>query len=170
MRMCKCTTMNVRLVWELREEQCFVAECVWEFMSFWKRVDRGSVRVVWELREVLWELLREVLWGYVREVKRRGQIFFASWETQTRQKTRWDLMGNRHDQPTWGLWPNLKIEFLRLGFTFSKLSLRDSSFKGVYVIHIHVYSTWNFTNSVHVNRASKARFTGPKSSLWDSRC
>ena len=43
--MCKCTagivwewegeweretTMNVGLVWELREKQCFVAECVWE--------------------------------------------------------------------------------------------------------------------------------------------
>ena len=66
--------MNVGLVWELREEQCFVVEFVCEL---YERVDRGFVRVVWELREVLWERLCENM----RVVERGGQIFSASRET-----------------------------------------------------------------------------------------
>ena len=52
----------------------------------------------------------------------------------------------------------LKLEFLRLGFTFSKPSLRDTR-------STWPDSTWNMTTSGDRNRALKAPFRGPKSSL-----
>ena len=81
--------MNVGLVWELREEQCFAVECVWES---YERVDRGSVRVVWEL-------LREILWEHESCWERRSNILCIPRDLdQTKQEGTWpNLMGNRHD-------------------------------------------------------------------------
>ena len=108
--------------------------CVWEFM----RVVWGSMRVVWELlREILWyescwERLCESCW------ERRWSKYSLNPERPRLDKTRWDMtkLDGKIDM-TRPDWPHLKIECLRLGFTFSKLSLRDSSFKVVYVA-----STW----------------------------
>ena len=138
--------MNVGLVWELREEQCFAVECVWES---YERVDRGSVRVVWELLiEVLWyescwERLCESCW------ERRWSKYSLNPERPKQDKTRWDMtkLDGKTDM-TRPDWPRLKIECLRLGFTFSKPSLRDSSFKVVYVA-----STWCLRGT----RVSKTR-------------
>ena len=75
-----------------------------------------------------------------------------------------------------------KIESLRLGFTFSKPSLTDSSLKpcwrprGIYVelesqrLEFHVNATWNFATWEHANRALEARFMAWISSLKGSIC
>ena len=161
MRMCKCTaeivwewegeweretTMNVGLVWDLREEKCFAAEYVWEFM----RVVWGSVReVLWERfcerGSVIWELLREVMWELYKSCwERRWSKYSLNPERPRPDKTRWDMTKpNGKTDMTRPDWPHLKIEYLRLGFTFSKPSLRDSSFNAVYVASTwHLHGTW----------------------------
>ena len=148
-RMSKCTA---KIVWEW-EEQCFASEYVWEFMRVvWRSmrvVERGSVRVV----EVLWYKLLKV-WELCDAVKIFSKLCDAvkifsescvrlfesflllvkySLNTQNRQKH-----GHDQDMTRAQTCKTLKIESLRLGFTFSKPSLKDSIFKALYVA-----STWS---------------------------
>ena len=106
------------------------------------------MRVVWGSVRVVWELLIEVLW-YESCWERRWSKYSLNPERPKLDKTRWDMtkLDGKTDM-TRPDWPRLKIECLRLGFTFSKPSLRDSSFKVVYVA-----STWCLRGT----RVSKTR-------------
>ena len=71
--------MNVELVWDLREEQCFAA-----YESLW-----GSLKEVWELlREVMWYegCSERVVWELLREEMVKLLLEFR--ETQARGETR----------------------------------------------------------------------------------
>ena len=88
-----CCWMYMRVVeciWDMR-----VAKCIWEFMT-----------VIWQLREFC-----KSCW----ERNQSKESLNPEWLDQTKW---WDLMGNKNDQPTWRVWPQLKIEFLRLDFHF----------------------------------------------------
>ena len=106
--------------------------CVWEFMRFFER----SMRVV-ERGYVIWGLFRE---SCMRVIERGdGQIIIGISRDsgQRRDQTNWTrhdqarLMGNDQASLT-----TFKIEYLRLGFPFSKPSLRDSSLKVAYVASV----------------------------------
>ena len=180
---------------------CWICMRVYEFL--WELLRE----VLWELlREVLWELLRfwdSSCW------RCESFLLLLFFEYIPKQSTRvmglrdlfignlifTDTSQNRQNMGTWLIsqtWPNrhdhcqkckpLKIESLRLGFTFSKPSLTDSSLKpswrprGIYVeleflrLEFHVDAAWNFATWERWNRALETRFTTSKSSLKDSIC
>ena len=87
-------------------------------------------------------------------------------------------IGNRLPEPRFPCLPRGRLktiaetEFLRLSFTLSKPSLwglRSMWSNSMWRVHVE-HATWNLTTSRDKNRALKARFRGPKSSLWGSSC
>ena len=159
MMMCKCTA---EIVWEWKE-QCFAAKYVWEFMSFcescWERFCDWScwrcescvqskyslhLRVVWEFFivslifiEYLPKQTKLVQKG-LREVFVACASLIYSLNMSQHRHSNWHDHTTRHDYCQ--KYRALKLEPLRLGFTFSKPSLRDSSLKGS---GVHVASTRN---------------------------
>ena len=182
-------------LWELLREVLWelLREVLWELLRFWDsscwRCEScwGSVDLlkVWEFftATFLWIRPKTVNKGHRSQRLFIGNLIFT------------DTSQNRQNMGTWPIsqtWPNrhdhcqtckpLKIESLRLGFTFSKPSLTDSSLKpswhprGIYVeleflrLEFHVEAVWNFATWERWNRALEARFTASKSSLKGSIC
>ena len=110
--------------------------CMKVYESCMRFCERGSV---------IWELLREVMWElYKSSWERRWSKYSLNPERPRPNKTRWDMTKpNGKTDMTRPDWPHLKIEYLRLGFTFSKPSLKDSSFDAIDVASTwHLHGTW----------------------------
>ena len=212
MRMCKCTTKIVweweeqcfaaEYVWEFMSfcENCWERfyESCWERFceSYWGsgiQVAEG-VRVV-EVLFTCWRCESFLLLLFFEYVPKQSTRVIGLRDLFIGNLIFTDTSQNRQNMGTWPIsqtWPNrhdhcqtckpLKIESLRLSFTFSKPSLTDSSLKpswrprGIYVeleflrLKFHVDAAWNFATWEHANRALEARFTAWISSLKGSIC
>ena len=137
-----------------------LAKADWDWEWDWLREQWDGEAGEWEREWRKW-VTDQCVRGWDSEWERESvHLLCVRERVRVSESVEWFVWGE------WGvIFENtlLEIEYQTLGFTLSKPSLWGSR-------STWPNSTWNLAISGRKNRASKARFRGPKSSLWGSSC